>query len=268
MLAEFVEKLVGLGRKSASVQIVEVPGDPRKVLVAHNGEFKDRDVPCPLLDARVESFADFVAFVNDRALCSAPIVYFDKGGFVAVRNEQDRREFLRLSFAWSRRWLALVRVADGVKFTPKDAIRFLRFELGGIAAEPVVAALRKVDFKRAEGAVSSVKRGQEAFGRQVEMSVQQADDVPAQFRVQVAPVTNDGLADRSVEVEVFVEIDVEAQAIEFRLVSDALVLAEETFLRGVGGELRKSLGSTPVFRGGCVTRVADSASKGTGVSGK
>jgi hypothetical protein len=249
MLADFVKELVGLGRRAQAVQVVPVPGDPRTLIVAHEGAMKERAVPAPLLDARVETHGDLVAFVTDAALCSAPIVYFDGCGCVVVRNQNDRREFLRLVFAPSMRWLAVVKLGQGVRLAPRDAIRFLRFELGGVGAEATVAALRKIDFKRAEGAGSQIKRGAESYGRQVELAVQGADSVPESFRVKVCPVVNDGFADLMVELEVCVELDVEAQAIEFRLAPDAVETARETFLRAVGAQLREALGDRPVFRG-------------------
>lgn len=250
MLAEFFEALKKHAVYGSKLEIVPIPGDPRRVFVTQHGQKEIREIPAPLVQDTIHSFVDFVDEVKRT---DSPVVYHDEKRLVVLRDSTDRREFATLPLQTSERWAAVLKLADGFAGTQKEAIHFLRFGLGLDRTDPTLVGIRKLDFIRNSTGKNVAEHGRESLGRSVEMAVQQADLIPEQFDVSVTPVTNRGLESLQVVVRIGVVLDLEAQRVVFRALPDEIPRARNTWVNGIGGLLKSTLAhdgnSTPVIHG-------------------
>ncbi|MCA8968809.1 MAG: hypothetical protein KDC95_03470 [Planctomycetes bacterium] len=224
MLAELVDKLVGLGRNAARVEVLEVPGSLGRRHYVRNGESlsivtrESRPQKTEFLD-----LADFAAAVKH---CPEPEVHVHRGGVYALTDRGDRFDRVSLELEETRRMGALRSLSTGWSGSPKQAMLVLRKEFYGTGVEPVIQALSRIDFKRTSSGKSHVEHGRESLGRSVEASVQQADAVPESFVIRLPSIWDTiGLRSIGIELECQLFIDVEDEKIELRVPVDELARA-------------------------------------------
>ena len=250
MLSEFVEKIRALAVGAEAPKVVPVPGQLRKAFLQHGAELKEIEYDAPLRGATLDGVQSFADLLSDTNVAAAPEVYFTTRGSTAFLDRGDRRETVAIAFARSKRWDALASLAGGRSFAVKEALRFLRYELGGPAAERIYDALRKVEFtRRAAAVVETDPKKRESFGRSVESVVQGLEEVPDAFDLAVAPLATLGLEDLECTVRVGVGVDFEASSIVLQLFPDALAIAERTLLRKLGEAMGELLPKVPRFVG-------------------
>lgn len=250
MLAEFYKELHRHASAQAKLEIVTIPGDPRRVYVTQNGQKEVRELPPPIVEDTIHSFVDFIDEVNrcaDAASGSPPAVYHDDKRLVVLRDSTDRRDGSTLPLQTSERWAAVLDLAKGFSGTQKEAIHFLRFGLGLERTDPTLVGIRKLDFVRNSTGKNVAEHGRESLGRSVEMSVQQADQIPDQFDVSVTPVTNRGLESLQVVVRVGVVLDLEGQRVIFRALPDEIPRARNAWVNGIGSLLKEELSGSSAF---------------------
>lgn len=251
MLAEALKFLVDLTRSTTTVSFHPVPGDPAVVLVKTPVGVTERAIPPVARTPRMQSLRDFVFAVLDGAIAPAPEVYYGTEKVVAFCDRAVRRDQVSFAVTTSERWAGVSSLrGQGRSFGPKEAIQFLRFEVAAPGAEPVIQALRRVDFTRTSAGRTVNEHGRESLGRSVEAAVQQADQIPEAFTVEVAPFASAGLQGITVALRIGVVLDLEAQRVVFRLLPDEYELAMVRGLNGVGDLLREALPpNVPVFCG-------------------
>ncbi len=249
MLAEFVKSLVGLVSDAQKAEIVEIPNDPRNVIIRQGTAVTYRAVPAPARAASFSSIADFCFAVSDKVVAANPEIYFDMNGAVAYLDRNDRRETINLEVHFSDQFQKILSLRNGVGLTPKEAIRLLRFELSTAGVDDLITSLRRVDFTRTNAGSSNVEHGRESFGKKVEAAVQQADTIPEQFTLRVRPARNQGLRSIEVPVTFGLAIDFEAEKVMIRPLADQLNNACEAFTGELGKLLRQSLAGVQIFEG-------------------
>lgn len=250
MLAEAIAKIVGLGQAAKQVEFVTHPGLPQSVFVRHGDEFQEKTVPPPLRQHTLGGFGDLVAALSDPAIAPAPEVYISASFVVALLDRGDRRGRVTVALEQSQR-LAECMELESVprKFSPRDAVKFLRMELHGSNLGTVIQALSRIDFKRQVGALSDVAHGRETLGRSVEAAVQQADAVPQEFHAYVPVWVTPGFSDYLQVIEFGLFLDMEAGQVEIRVLSDETTRAIGAALATAAADIRKALPSVPVFVG-------------------
>lgn len=249
MLAEFIDKIAGLAKTANGVSIVQIPGDPRRVLVAQSGTSAERSIPAPLRKHQVHGLDDLVRLVGDETIASAPEVFHDDERVEVILERADRRESAVMSLVHSQRFLRLVELQIGIAADARDIVRFLRFELHDCGVAEVLKALRQVDFTRQSSGGRTTEHGRESLGRSVEAAVQQADKIPEEFTAEVPVFQNSGLRSITAKVRVGVYVDVDAEKVELRTLTDEIEQAKVQAQRSLGAELMDRLGEVPVFHG-------------------
>jgi hypothetical protein len=95
---------------------------------------------------------------------------------------------------------------------------------------------------------NDVAHGRESLGRSVEATVQQADKVPTEFEVEV-PIWSTPGANLGRSIQFGVHLDLEAQAVELRVLSDSCLAARNHAMAMLAQQLRDDLSTVPVFMG-------------------
>lgn len=242
MLAEFLQKVVDLGKRGDGATLLEHKSRPDKLWLVQGGTTTELDLPPPPRAPSLQGIPDVIEALGDDSLALAPEVYLDERGLVAFLNRDDRRQRLSMPFVKSERFKALERLATATSFSTTQAVKFLRFDLNGTGVEPVIAALKRVDFTRRSDGARIVEHGRESLGRTVEASVQQADAIPEAFRVQTPVFVNPGLRGAIADVRCGVYLDVDAEKVELRVLADELRAAVDGVLEQVAKALREALG--------------------------
>lgn len=251
MLAEFLDRIVGLARGANRLEFQTVASIPRKVF-RRNGDLVDElDVPPPERSHSLVGYADFVAAVSDATMAKAPEVYVGKGKVVALLDRGDRRETVSVDLMPSKRFQqCMLLESQPVKLQPRLAVKFLRFELHGGNVEHVITALSRVDFTRSSAGKQHVDHGRESLGKSVEAAVQQAENVPKDFVVAIPIWTNPGFDRYSANIAFGLDFDFESETVVLRVLSDECTRVTNLAVRAVVSDLQDALPEgTPIFQG-------------------
>lgn len=244
MIREAIEKLEELYGEASGFRVLNL--DERRMLVARGDEIREIEQSPPLRSPGLSSVSSLVAMAER---CERPAVYFSHTRAELVLDREDRRELAVLDFETTQRWAAVWGLRNGLSFTPRDAVKFLRFDLHSVAPA-LLAGLRKVDFKRASEGRSQVEHGRESLGRSVEAAVQNIEAIPEEVEVEVPMFLTDGLDDLVQRVWIGVYIDLDAERIELRTLSDEIPSACRRVSRQIESILRTELPEgTPLYSG-------------------
>lgn len=249
MLAELVDRLVELGRKSAETAIVQVPGIPDAAwLVWPDGARAEVKIPPKDQHPKMSDLASFIDKVKGAS--GEPEVFVAEGNLYAHLDRDERRESVELPLRESSRFILCQKLQSAPRvMAPREAVKMLRLELAS-QDHHMVAALSKIDFLRKGSGKSVVGHGSESLGRTVEAIVQQADDIPTTFVVTVAIWTNGGLAPYAEQITFGIHLDPQAETVEIRALPDQVELARARALERLADEIREQLGGEiPVYIG-------------------
>lgn len=250
MLAEFVASIVGLAKKSNQVEFHTHEELPAKVFVRSGDSVECHDAPPAFRNHYLEGFDDLVAVLRDKAMAPRPEVYVSGGRIVALLDRSVRRDRVSVNLAESQRFRRCSDLqAKPERFQPRDLVKMLRLEFHGGNHGHVIQALSRIDFTRTSAGRTAVEHGRESLGRSVEAAVQQADQVPPQFTVGMPIWTNQGFTRYGAIVEFGVHLDLEAQVVELRVLSDEVNRVRNQALAAVVADLQEKLEGTPVFMG-------------------
>jgi hypothetical protein len=256
MLAEFVQAISTQALAGQRVTFHENGRLPHLVYVQKpTGEVEAVPVPPDDRNHTLYGIDDLAAALNDKAIAPRPEVYINgRGGdLTAYLDRDERRQSVTVPLAWSKRFTRCVELeTKAVSMSPRDAVKFLRYELHGAPnlETHVIQPLSRLDFNRTSAGKSHVEHGRESLGKSVELSVQQAENVPREFLIAVPIWTTPGATRYATNITCGLFLDLEAQLVEFRVLSDecARVLANAV------SALREDLAAmlpegTPVFAG-------------------
>lgn len=250
MLSEALDKVFALVKAAQTPTVLRVPGKHRTVFLQQGRDVTEVKLDEPLRGGSLRSVDDFAAALLDKTIAKDPEVYVDDQGAVAFVDRNDRREVLRFPFVISKQWQAAASLEGGRLMKAKEAISFLRFQFPeSTSTGAVIDGLRRVDFTRNGSSSTNTQHGKESLGRSVEAAVQQADKIPEEFSVEVAPLLSRGLRSISVRIRLGIVIDFESEAFMFRPMADQLEAARESFGFQALETIRAALPDIPVFEG-------------------
>jgi len=250
MLAEFFDRIVGLAKGAHQVEFKTHDELPRQVFVRHGDKLEVHEAPPPFRKHHLVGYDDLVAALKDSDIAPAPEVYIIGNEIEVLLDRSSRVERVKVALNWSKRFLKCQEIEKTPRaMTPKDAVKMLRFELHGGNVEHVIQALSRIDFTRNSAGKSHVEHGRETLGRSVEAAVQQADAVPKDFTVAVPIWTNPGFHVHGANIEFGVFLDLEAQMVELRVMSDECLRVSNLAVGAVISRLQESLPNVPVFHG-------------------
>ncbi len=255
MLAELLERIVSLGRSADAAQILRDPALPRSVIIAKGEKFQFHDAEAPIRTMEIESMDDVLEIAQNEEIAPDAEVYFSPARIVVILNRREMREYAALNLQESKRFQAVRALElEPKSFSPKQAVKFIRYELHGVSADSLVAALGRIDFTRKSEGRHTVEHGKESLGRSVEMQVQQADKLPDAFNVTVPVFTNPGIR-HTVAVQCGLYLDVEAERVEVRVLTDQVQYALDSAMASVRASLKPL--TCPVYYGAPTWGIGD-----------
>lgn len=250
MLAEFLDRIVGLAKGAHRVEFAIHEKLPRRVFVRNGDQLTQHDEPPPDRCHSLIGFDDLVEALRDKTIAPAPEVYVCGSEIEVLLDRTKRVEVVKVCLNWSKRFLLCQAIEKQPRaLTPKDAVKLLRYELHSGNVEHVIQALSRIDFTRTSAGKSHVEHGRETLGRSVEAAVQQAESVPKDFVIAVPLWTNPGFHVHSANVAFGIYLDLEAQLVELRVLSDECLRVSNLAVESVIGRLREGLPGVPVFHG-------------------
>jgi hypothetical protein len=248
MLAEFLEALSDKIEETIRAEVENVEGFPDQVLVSDRNGHTFRDVPPPRRKHTVSGLEDLFLACRDEKIAPSPEIYHGEESVVVLLDREGRRSTITMPLIRSGRWKTIESLA-GKTFTPKDAIRLLRYGLHDTGIEAVVAGLRRIDWSRSSTGTSVVEHGRESLGRSVEAAIQQADKIPEEFAVRVPAFLNQGFRDFTALVRCGVYVDLEVQQIAITPLADELEWAMNAIQNQIHEALVAALPNVPIFNG-------------------
>lgn len=249
MLAEFVAKIATLAQEAKSVEFHTQPSLPGVVFVRHGDQLLREDVPAARRAHTLASFADLVQALVDKAIGPAPEVYVAAGSIVALLDRAKRTERVTVPLQDSARFRLACSLQKPQSFQPKEAVKLLRYEFHDGGVEAVAEALSHVDFERTSAGRSHVEHGKESLGRAVEAKVQQAENIPKTFSVEMPIWTTAGFDGYGPSIMFGLFLDLDDSRVELRVLSDEIERARNAALLNVAADLRDRLPGVPVFLG-------------------
>jgi hypothetical protein len=249
MLQEALKLIQDTATKADDLKIVNIPGDPRNVILEHAGGYVIHPVPPPLVNHVVYSIDDLAAFYGNCPEGSPqPTIWHTFGRIVMLTDESDRRERVSCPLVYSPAWVLLANLAkpDARWMSQKDFVRMLQIDFGVDRA--IVSAFRTIDFQRRQGDQGNVQHGRESLGRQVEAVVQGTSQLPEELMIGCAIYTTLGETAPH-HVRSAVEIDATSGAFRLTPIPGELEAVMHAHQASIHQRLEKSCDGASVYYG-------------------
>lgn len=223
MLTDFLKLIQDTAVKAAGASVVQVPGEGRTAYLVHGNSVDAVVVPPPDRNHRLLSIASLMELAGGHA---EGAVFHSDEKVVLVLDQEDRREFATVTLAKSAPFATLQKIAacatGGTAFNQQALVRLLRHDLRNAGVEHVLAAVRRIEFKRTGSGKGEVQHGRESMGRAVESEVQGVGDIPEFFNATVPVYTTPGA---DFHKTVFCTLEIDAPNERFVILPDADSLA-------------------------------------------
>jgi hypothetical protein len=189
MLAEMIEKLSDLARRSAKPELLTT--DPRLARFVVEGAVVEFPVPAPPRRHEVACLAEVVALANRFAADGGtPVVWYDARHVVLVIDDAGHRvETATLDLEVSDVFARLARLrAERSWLDQRAFVRLLRVELAR-TLEPVVLLekVKRLKFENGVTTTGHVGRAAESLGREITSKLERGEELPEQVTLS-APV--------------------------------------------------------------------------------
>lgn len=211
---------------------------PGKLIIVSGDEIKIKDCEDAPRTGDLESFESVVALCEK--LNGNAEVYVNRKQLEIVVDKANRWARVLVNFTRCDRFESLVELRQK-SFTPPEAVHFLRFRLE-CPEQHVVDSLRRIDFHRKSDGSSVIEHGKESLGRAVEAEVQQADQVPESFFINLPIWMNPGFQFEG-QVEIGIQLQPNEQRVRFIPSLDGIRLAEFNVVSQTIEALREKLGN-------------------------
>lgn len=239
MLADFVAKLQRLALDGAP-RAIPVPELRRVLIVNAQGEVAEHEMPARQRGGSLADLSDVVGYVQ--AFGENAEVYVGQDAVRILPDGSDRNEVVTMPLGISDSFSALMKLAKGELMSPRDAVKFLRFNVRAEAGvSRLITALARVDFTSTSEGTNTTKHGQEAYGRTIAAQVQNRDDIPESVDVTVNVFRGpdvSALSEHSVRIGVY--LDVDRKGIVLQPLADELTTAHDAAVAAISESLAKS----------------------------
>lgn len=198
--------------KAAGARIVKIDGEPRKVLIESNGQYKEYDLPPPILKATVLEIDDLIRLAIADGVPQPRSVWHHYESIVLVLDDEDRRDTVTMPLPKTELFQWVERCAKAPdRLDQRAFLLLLKRELEYVVTPEqmldFVAVLQAIKFRRSDQTEADLsKRGTEGLGRQIEKECTGADKLPEYLTVQV-PVYRNAPEVPPAEINIFVTID-------------------------------------------------------------
>lgn len=250
-----LELIQATARDARRIQHVDIEKLRKVAVIVPGSDGEDNvaihDYPPELRGGQMHGLNDVIAAAKDGKVCPDPEVYHDTKQVLILIDRKNRREAIKMPLHLSEHAQLVTKMGIDEGMTPAQLIQLIRFKLPNVkGAAALVAALRKVDFRRRSDGTRTTEHGRESLGRHIEAEVQGAAEIPEEFTATFPYYSDPGLVNvTEVTVRIGVYIDVENERIHVAPLADELVKAHDKAHAVIGNELRSGLEGIPVFYG-------------------
>lgn len=251
MLRELLHEVVGLADRARALQSTRITGIDDKVLV-QSGDYDAQwvDLPSPRVETKLVSFDSFVAAIGTTP---GAVVHYDENGLHGFLSSVARRDHVTLALQRTSQALTILELEKRSRTfkSPKEAVRFLRFELPSAIPEGVRRAFSAMKFSQTGIDEVTVAHGREMLGRSVQAQLG-ADDspgIPEEFTAEIRLWSNPGFFE-TISVTIGVYIDTTEKTVEIKALADEGGRSLLDAVESVGERLRAAvLEGIPVYHG-------------------
>ena len=256
MLAEGIKKIRDMADEAARPHILEIEGDPRRVLIANQGKLTWHELPPPTIQAEVDTLDDLynaVAYFRGAQAASLPTSSFwvAPGRIIGFPNDDDPRDYVTLKLIRSEAFKMLSEFLPR-QFSQAELVKFLKFELAGCVDAAVIDIFRRLNFRHRNDSSSNVGASDESLGRSVENAVvSDVAEIPDRVYVTTPVYTNKGLHG-PLTLGLTVWTDSKNESFRVAPMPDTLTRAKAEVLELAAAELRertKDVETAAVFLG-------------------
>lgn len=247
MILEALQYLFDRAVAAKSAQDVETQ-NPRVEVFNIGGVLHTLDVPVGVNPA-AGTLDDLIEMVKDSAIAPDPEVYVGSDRIVAVLDRADRYNEAEFAPELTTLWEKLVGHQSPRAYDVSGIVDLLRHDLHGEHVTTLLPAVRRIDFTRTSSGHASKEHGRESLGKAVEAVVQQADQIPEEFTVDVSPYRGAGVLASRHQITVRITIAPETQKIVLRTSVDEMEAALMSVREATRTHLASKLEGVPVFCG-------------------
>jgi len=223
-LADAIRAVGNLATAAAAPQQIELPYDPRRMILAVDGKLQTIELPPPPRNHTVYTLAEIIAAAQRHADIDgdAPTVYHSPDCVVLVTNHRERYDRYTLHLHESAHIKTLRTLEDPNRsFTQQALVALLRHDLAGTVPETVLATVRRVTFARQANSRGEYEHGRDSLGKSVEAAVANAADIPEALTATVRVYRNPGIAIRH-PIALTLTIDTQNELFKLRPLPDAI----------------------------------------------
>jgi hypothetical protein len=235
MLKEAIDYIYGKSEALSQAKAAkEIPflSDGRTKVFEMGGTLQERPIAPKLRGHAVESVFDLCVAANKWGQLGT--VWINEHGITLVIDDSDRRESVYLPLNKTQIFNKVEELHQKPKMEQAVLVRLLRREFrNSPEATNVLAAVRKVKFRKNESGYSNIQHGEESMGREVEAEVSGATDIPDSLVLPLAVYGNPGERENIVSVGFDLEVDVHEQRFVLKPMPDEVQFAIEASLASI-----------------------------------
>lgn len=249
MLAELFHAVSDQAVSATRTETVEFDDIPRVKFVFKPDGTRDEILapPPPRLPA-FSSYGSLVSYLNREAeVGGQPEVYVGKSRVTAYLDRMERLEYAEMPLILTERFQNLQNL--DFSDSPRAIIRWLLRDYDPVAQSGttgIIEALSRVDFKLLQTGKSEIAHGRETLGKSVEAAVQQAEEIPERFTLNVKVWRH---LDYTATVQIGVYLDLQEQKVHLFTNKDEVDEVFHYAVRNLAADLESGLKGIPVYIG-------------------
>lgn len=224
MLLDALKYLVAMGRESAAVQKVPLPGG--KTLLVHRDGVEVLNDNRITADDQVDTLVDLVEWIAAYGVAEETTVLIGDVFVTAISNRFEGHE--------RDKAIMVLRVSDAMKTllswgqkTQAETVKALRGPLAGSCPPGVLGIFRRLDFQRNNAGGKSIGHTGESLGKSIEAKAQSlGGEIPEEIKFTVPVYEFEGSP--MAEVLMAVTVNAATERIELDPVGDTFIQAEQS----------------------------------------
>ena len=216
MLSEAIKAFADLVAAGHKCELVEVPGDPRRVWLSQGGSCAAEPLPPPVRAHQVEGLPDILeaaaVWVGDSTE-GAGVMWHHERAVVLVVNDFDRRDQVTLPLTFSDQFETL-RTLRGKTLDQRAFVRLLKHDLHGVVDPGLLLTVRRLEVSSGGSRSTEINPGRERGMQEFREELTGAAEVPEYVDATLSVYNTLGLRiDRTLRLS----LDYELPAMRFQL---------------------------------------------------
>ena len=229
MLSEAIKAFADLVAAGHKCELVEVPGDPRRVWISQGGSYTAERLMPAIREHRVASLPDILeaaaVWVGDSTE-GAGVMWHNEEQVVLVLDDEDRRDRVTLPLTVSGQFLTLERLHNSPALDQRAFVRLLKHDLYRVVDPALLLTVRRLEVSSGGSRSSEINPGRERGTQEFREELAGAADIPEYVDAVASVYSTLGLR---VERTLCLSLDYELPAMRFQLepLPDELTIAKQ-----------------------------------------